>query len=256
MQSGQIGRPQEEQETRGLAVRVAVTGLGHRDRGAYNRAARWRDSTQPRPPLRDRWSARCSSSLGIVGFFYSASFGTPGRGRRRRSGSSRVNGWLNLVHIAHRRARPARRRLRRAPLRARARRPLHRARALGLRRSAAATSILGFIPVNTEDNSLHLVARPARARRGAGHAEARRRTPAAADAARARAGRSSDAQAALGLLAAAAAQLEQDQGAGGDAAGADRDHRAAPSCAGRAAPAARSRRAPRPSRRAPRRPPG
>ena len=36
---------------------------------------------QPRPPLRDRWSAPSSSSLGIVGFFHDLS-------------------WLNYLYVA------------------------------------------------------------------------------------------------------------------------------------------------------------
>jgi hypothetical protein len=37
--------------------------------------------------------------LGVVGFFYNASFGSPG-GVEASLGVLRVNGWLNLLHIA------------------------------------------------------------------------------------------------------------------------------------------------------------
>jgi hypothetical protein len=37
--------------------------------------------------------------LGVVGFFYSASFGSPGS-VEPALGALRVNGWLNLLHIA------------------------------------------------------------------------------------------------------------------------------------------------------------
>ena len=92
---------------------------------------------------------------GIVGFFYSASFGSPGE-VDDALGLLSVNGWHNVVHIA--------------------------TGALGLflagfaaRRYAfwlgiaylgialwgfvlgSGESILGFFPVNTEDNFLHLV---------------------------------------------------------------------------------------------------
>jgi hypothetical protein len=92
---------------------------------------------------------------GIVGFFYSASFGSPGQ-VDDVFGAFAVNGWLNVIHIA--------------------------TGAIGLlvadyaaRRYAlwlgviylviaalgfiigSGDSILGFIPVNTGDNFLHLV---------------------------------------------------------------------------------------------------
>ena len=55
MQSGQIGRPQEEQETAGLAVGVAVTSLGHGDEQPTIAA----DGRSPAQPGSTRpWSAR------------------------------------------------------------------------------------------------------------------------------------------------------------------------------------------------------
>jgi hypothetical protein len=92
--------------------------------------------------------------FGIVGFFYSASFGSPGQ-VDDVFGAFAVNGWLNVIHIA--------------------------TGAIGLlvadyaaRRYAlwlgviylaitalgfigGGDAILGFIPVNTGDNFLHLV---------------------------------------------------------------------------------------------------
>lgn len=95
---------------------------------------------------------------GIIGFFYSSSFGSPGE-RDAVLGILEVNGWHNLVHLA--------------------------SGALGLLAFASGPaasrtyalafgavyivvaiwgfiigsgeSILGFIPINTEDNILHLI---------------------------------------------------------------------------------------------------
>jgi len=93
--------------------------------------------------------------FGIVGFFYSASFGSPGK-VDDVFGAFPVNGWLNVIHIV--------------------------TGAIGLLVAGYAArqyalwlgviylviaawgfiigsgdSILGFIPVNTEDNFLHLI---------------------------------------------------------------------------------------------------
>jgi uncharacterized protein DUF4383 len=95
---------------------------------------------------------------GIIGFFYSSSFGTPGD-REAVFGILDVNGWHNLIHLA--------------------------SGALGLLAFASGPaasrsyalifgavyivvaswgfiigsgeSILGFIPINTEDNVLHVI---------------------------------------------------------------------------------------------------
>lgn len=92
--------------------------------------------------------------FGIVGFFYSASFGSPGQ-VDDVFGAFAVNGWLNVIHIATGAigllvADYAARRY---------------ALWLGVIYLAIAAlgfigggdSILGFIPVNTGDNFLHLV---------------------------------------------------------------------------------------------------
>lgn len=94
---------------------------------------------------------------GIVGFFYSDAFGTPGM-TKDALGVLSVNGWLNVFHLV-----TGALGLLCAPRRARA-----RAYALGLGVVYLALSIWGFalgsgstllsiIPVNTEDNVLHLV---------------------------------------------------------------------------------------------------
>ena len=93
---------------------------------------------------------------GIVGFFYSASFGSPGE-VDAIFGVLDVNAWHNLVHIAS------------GALGLVAYR-IGRAREYALGFGAVYTvvaiwgfilgdgeSILGFLPVNTEDNVLHLV---------------------------------------------------------------------------------------------------
>jgi hypothetical protein len=92
--------------------------------------------------------------FGIVGFFYSASFGSPGQ-VDDVFGAFAVNGWLNVIHIATGAigllvADYAARRY---------------ALWLGVIYLAIAAlgfigsgdSILGFIPVNTGDDFLHLV---------------------------------------------------------------------------------------------------
>ena len=66
---------------------------------------------------------------GIVGFFYSSDFGSPGN-VDDVFGILAVNGWHNLVHIAI---------------------------AIWGFIIGSGDSILGFIPVNTEDNFLHLL---------------------------------------------------------------------------------------------------
>lgn len=94
---------------------------------------------------------------GIVGFFYSDAFGTPGM-TKDVLGVLSVNGWHNVFHLV-----TGALGLLCAPHRPRA-----RAYALGLGAVYLALSIWGFalgsgstllsiIPVNTEDNVLHLV---------------------------------------------------------------------------------------------------
>lgn len=92
---------------------------------------------------------------GIIGFFYSSSFGSPGE-VDDAFGLLSVNGWHNLVHIA-----TGAIGLLVAGFAAR-----QYALWLGLVYLAIAAwgfiigsgdSILGFIPVNTEDNFLHLI---------------------------------------------------------------------------------------------------
>ena len=213
-------------------------------RAAYNRR-RWRHPSPAR-----LYATLVGAALvvaGIVGFFYSASFGIPGD-VDDVFGLLAVNGWHNSLHIltgalgllvagyAARRTRSGWARL-------------HRDRALGIHRRRG-ESILGFIPVNTGDNFLHL-ALGRRRRRW------RRRRRAAAEPRAAKPDRSVRARRPpLALLAAAAAHLEQRPGRRWRRRRRRPRPPAAPSCAGRAARAARSRRAPRPSRRAPRRPPG
>jgi hypothetical protein len=92
---------------------------------------------------------------GIIGFFYSSSFGSPG-GVDAVFGILDVNGWHNIVHIVT------------GGLGLLAAGYAARQYALGLGVVYIAIavwgfiigdghSILGFIPVNTEDNFLHLI---------------------------------------------------------------------------------------------------
>jgi Domain of unknown function (DUF4383) len=94
-------------------------------------------------------------AAGIVGFFYSSAFGSPGK-VDGVLGILDVNGWHNLVHIAS------------GLLGLALSRTYSSARAYCLLLAAAYTvvaiwgfvvgdggAILGFIPVNTEDNVLH-----------------------------------------------------------------------------------------------------
>ena len=77
---------------------------GHRDRGAYNRGRAGprggRGDRRPEPgsALRDAGRRGCSSIAGIVGFFYSASFGGPGK-VDDVFGVLAVNAWHNVLHI-------------------------------------------------------------------------------------------------------------------------------------------------------------
>ena len=93
---------------------------------------------------------------GIIGFFYSASFGSPGE-VDKVFGILAVNGWHNVVHLATGSARPRRRRLRRAPIRPRPRRSSTSWSRSGASSSAAATRSSSIVPVNTADNILHLI---------------------------------------------------------------------------------------------------
>jgi hypothetical protein len=93
--------------------------------------------------------------VGIIGFFYSSSFGSPGN-VDAVLGILNVNGWLNLVHIAT------------GGLGLLAAGYAARQYALGLGAVyiviaiwgfiiGSGDNILGFIPVNTADNFLHLI---------------------------------------------------------------------------------------------------
>jgi Domain of unknown function (DUF4383) len=81
---------------------MAVAGLRHGNRGAYNRAPLARD---PGTARQDASPARLYATLvgallvvlGIVGFFYSASFGSPGE-VDDLLGVIEVNGWSNVLH--------------------------------------------------------------------------------------------------------------------------------------------------------------
>src|SRR3954447_11476093 len=95
---------------------------------------------------------------GIVGFFYSSDFGSPGN-VDDVFGILGVNGWHNIVHIATGAL---------GLLAAAAASPPPRQYAYGLGAVYIAIaiwgfiigsgeSILGFIPINTEDNFLHLL---------------------------------------------------------------------------------------------------
>src|SRR3954468_22137945 len=95
---------------------------------------------------------------GIVGFFYSASFGSPGN-VDDVFGILGVNGWHNIVHIATGA-------LGLLAAAAGYHTPRQYAYGLGAVYIAIAIwgfiigsgeSILGFIPINTEDNFLHLL---------------------------------------------------------------------------------------------------
>jgi hypothetical protein len=92
---------------------------------------------------------------GIIGFFYSSSFGSPGN-VDAVFGILNVNGWHNLVHIAT------------GGLGLLAAGYAARQYALGIGVVyiviaiwgfiiGSGDNILGFIPVNTEDNFLHLI---------------------------------------------------------------------------------------------------
>ncbi len=93
---------------------------------------------------------------GIVGFFYSASFGSPGE-VDEVFGVFAVNGWDNVLHILTGVLGLIVAGLRLAPLLALARRLLRRASPSGGSRSAAASRSSASCPVNTGDNLLHLV---------------------------------------------------------------------------------------------------
>ena len=83
-----------------------------------------------------------------------------------------VNGWHNLVHLAHRRCSdwaPLAAPSRRAPVRARPRHRLPRRGAWGFV-IGSGEAILGIVPVNTEDNILHLPIAVLGHRRRARHA--------------------------------------------------------------------------------------
>ena len=185
---------------------------------------------------------------GIVGFFYSASFGAPGK-VDDAIGLFDVNGWHNVFYVL-----TGAIGLLVAGFAAR-----RYALTLGLLFLAIAIwgfilgggeSILGFFPVNGGDDFLHLalgllgvgaalgtpkhrdtssasrpgvpaVSKPQPAHRDR-KASIRDAHPASLNYGRIRPAESP--QAALGLRPAAAAHLEQHQGAGGDAAGADGDH--------------------------------
>src|SRR3954451_18010661 len=84
---------------------MAVTGLsGHRKRGAYNRHRPGPDRTGGE--MADASPAKLYATLvggvlvvaGIIGFFYSASFGAPGN-VDDVFGILAVNAWHNIVHI-------------------------------------------------------------------------------------------------------------------------------------------------------------
>jgi hypothetical protein len=79
---------------------VAVTGLGHQVGGAYNRAVVSPDAEAPSPArLYAATAGALLFVLGIVGFFYSSSFGAPGD-VGHALGALRVNAWLNLLYAA------------------------------------------------------------------------------------------------------------------------------------------------------------
>ena len=114
--------------------------------------------------------------LGIVGFFYSASFGAPGE-VEAALGVLRVNAWLNLLYVATGALGLLAAGYRLARLRARRRRPLHRCSRSGASRSIRATRSLGFLPAAGGDEALQPGARPARPRRRGRHREARSAVP-------------------------------------------------------------------------------
>ena len=95
MHSGQIGRPQEEQETPVSRFGMSVTGLGHGS-AAYNRAL-----MEPSSPARLYASAvgALLVVLGIAGFFYGSDFGSPGT-LAHTLGVFRTNSWGNLLWAA------------------------------------------------------------------------------------------------------------------------------------------------------------
>src|SRR5690242_11440400 len=74
---------------------MSVTGLRHRDRGAYNRAS-MAEASPAR--LYATLVGLLLAVLGIVGFFYSASFGAPGE-VDDALGLFAVNGWINVLHL-------------------------------------------------------------------------------------------------------------------------------------------------------------
>lgn len=97
-------------------------------------------------------------AVGIIGFFYSASFGSPGE-RDAVLGIFEVNGWHNLVHIASGilgllafAAGPAASRTYALAFGA-----VYIVVAIWGFVIGSGESILGIIPVNTEDNILHVV---------------------------------------------------------------------------------------------------
>ena len=246
MQSGQIGRPQEEQETRGLAVGMAVASLGHRDEQPTIAADGGR---QPRPPLRDR-GRRAARRARDRRLLLRLLLRQPGRPSTPRSAALRVNGWLNLLYVA--------------------------TGALGLLLAGCASRPTRSAPAPSTPRSASGASRSAPAPRSSASSprRQRRRRPAPRTAVGLPAALARPLQAAHAGEAAQSARVAERRRRGplgrsrpcacrGGAARAGPGRRsrrrrrrprppAAPSCAGRAAPAARSRRAPRPSRRAPR----
>ena len=215
----------------GLAVGVAVTGLGHRARQPTIAAD---GGPQPRPSLRRRGRRRSCSCSASLGFFYDASFGGLDD-YEEALGALQVNGWLNLFYVAV------------GAIGLLVAGVSSRTYALTRRRSSSRCwrSSAGGPARSTSSSACSAAGRRRRARLPRPKAQEPRAKPAR----QARVGRSRSA-------AAAAAQLQQHQRARWRRRRRRPRPPAAPSCAGRAAPAARSRRAPRPSRRAPRPRPG
>jgi hypothetical protein len=130
---------------------MSVTGLRHDEAGAYNR-----------PIMAEASPARLYATLvgailvlaGIVGFFYSASFGSPGQ-VDDALGAFAVNGWVNSLHIF----------TGAVGLLAASLAPRAFAKWIGLAYLAIAAwgfiagdggTLLGVFPVNAESNVLHL----------------------------------------------------------------------------------------------------
>ena len=199
---------------------MSVAGLGHGDEQPTIAAD---GRTKPSPALRHRGRRACSSSPASSASSTAPRSAAPGK-VEDALGIFAVNGWVNVLHIAHRSARPAGRGLRGTPVRALAREPSTSLLAIWGFALGGGDSILGFLPGQRRRRPP-----PPGPRRCSASAPRWRRRSRSTGASRLQPDPAGQrAQAAFGLLAAAAPNLEEHERASRDAPGADGDHRAHP----------------------------